>query len=216
MVKRTINGSTKRYIEQIAPRWRPTFFLTQIANVDEAYFLDCGITYEPVASTSTVPGLWHLEGEEVTALVDRSVQGPFTVTNGAITLSTAISAGGVAHVGLPYTSNLVDLPPSQETQSGSRNGRWTGINSVVLRLYASRGIKVGKADQVTINENRFVEIKERHLENWDDATIPYSGDTQPISIEDGWGLNGQIYLRQSYPLPVEILGIYRDVATGGP
>lgn len=212
VVNRTINGETKRYIEQLAPRWRPEYGFFVVTNIAEAYFLDSGISYRPDEETSIVPGLWHLEGLEVMALVDGSVQGPFDVEDGKITLSTPIQAGGVAHVGLSYATDVVDLPLAQETQTGARAGKRTGVNAVVLKLNASRGMKVGK---YAAGPDKLVELKSRHLEDYDDPTQPYNGDTKPIAIDDKWDLLGSVWIRQEAPLPLELLGIYKDVSVGG-
>ena len=64
--------------------------------------MDSGITYNG-APTTTITGLDHLEGKEVTALADGSVVTGKTVSSGQITLGTEAS---VVHVGLPYTGKL--------------------------------------------------------------------------------------------------------------
>jgi hypothetical protein len=52
---------------------------------------------------SSVSGLSHLNGYQVYALVDGAVQGLFTVSGGAITLTTP---GSQVVVGLPYGCDL--------------------------------------------------------------------------------------------------------------
>lgn len=215
VVKRTINGQTKRYIEKLVARWDG-----DADDIEEARFSDSHIRYTQATSTSTIPNLWHLEGQSVTALVDGNVQGPFTVTNGAITLTTAMSANGVAIVGLPYVSDVVDLPISMGTESGAPQGKRKVVNAVVLKLRYTRGIKIGDYDDLLYREaesltDRLVEMKNT-LENWDDPIAPYSGDTLPINIDGGWNLDASVIVRQSYPLPMEVLMIARDTTVGGP
>ena len=212
VVKRTINSVTKRYIERIAPRWVPTFNSSNsITNVDDCYFVDAGVTYSG-SLTSVVPNLHHLEGQSVSALVDGNVQGPFTVSNGQITLSTAKSASGPAHVGLTYTADIIDLPITQDTQSGASQGRQKTVNALVLKLNATRGIKYGLASQPSLIK----ELKTRDVEDWDDPIQPFSGDTNPLSVDGGGDIYGAVLIRQSQPLPMEILGFYKDVTFGGP
>lgn len=216
VVKRTINSQTKRYIEKLVARWDG-----DADDIEEARFCDAHIRYTSAGSTSTIPNLWHLEGQSVIALVDGNVQGPFTVASGKITLTSAMAANGVAIVGLAYVSDVVDLPVSTQTQSGAPQGRLKTVNAVVLKFRHSRGVKIGDYADLLDREarsvsNRLVELKERDLENWDDPIEPYSGDTKPITIDGNWSLDSSVIARQTYPLPMEIQMIARDVTVGGP
>ena len=55
---------------------------------------------------TTVPFLWHLEGETVVALANGYVVKDLTVTNGVVTLPTAASR---VHVGFPFTAEIETL-----------------------------------------------------------------------------------------------------------
>lgn len=212
IVKRTINGQTKRYVEKLVKRWDG-----DAEDIRAAKFLDGHIVFTSAASTSTINRLWHFEGQSVYALVDGNVQGPFTVEDGQITLDTALVGTNTnddsqAIVGLAYESDIVTLPIAQETEKGAAQGRRKTVNAVVLKFHHSRGAKVGDYAQL----GRLVELKERHLEAWSDPIAPYSGDTLPITIDGTWSLDGAVIVRQSYPLPLEVLMIARDVTIGGP
>lgn len=100
IVRRTVNGSQRRYVERFDDR---TF-----STAAQAYFVDCGITYQGTA-TATISGLDHLEGREVVALADGDVVAGLTVTGGAVTLPFPAS---LVHVGLPYTAEIESLPPA--------------------------------------------------------------------------------------------------------
>lgn len=220
LVKRTINGATKRYVEKLVARWDG-----ESEDIAAAKFLDSHIVYTSAAETSAIPNLWHLEGESVYALVDGNVQGPFTVASGAITLTTAMvgtdaDADSQAIVGLAYVSDVVDLPLALQTQTGIPQGKTKNVVDVVLKLHHTRGIKVGDYADLLNRErlsqpDRLVELRERNLENWNDPTAPYSGDTNPITIDGGWSFDGSVIIRQSYPLPMEILMIGRNVLVDG-
>lgn len=219
VVKRTVNSQTKRYIERLAPRWQAVFDADDdITNVEEMYFLDAGITYTKTTATSTIPKLWHLEGQSVMALVDGDVQGPFTVTNGAITLTTAMAgtvanANSQAHVGLSYTADIVDLPISQQTQTGAAQGRWIGISNIVLKFNASRGVEFGDPNQI----DKLCPIKAREgTTAWNDPIQPYSGDTEILGLDGQWSIGGQVLLRQTQPVSMEVTMIAKDVVLSGP
>lgn len=212
VVKRTINGQTKRYIEKLVKRWDG-----DSEDIAAARFLDSHIVYTNTASTSVIPNLWHLEGQSVSALVDGGVQGPFTVTNGAITLSVAMAgtnadANSQAVVGLAYESDVVDLPLSMQTQSGAPQGRRKSANAVVLRCLHSRGFKYGSYT----SQDRLTLIKPSAVSTWSDAETPFSGDTNRLVIDGDWNEDASVLIRQSQPLPMEILMIARDVTVGGP
>lgn len=219
VVKRTINGVTKRYIEKLAPRWQAALDADDdVTNIAEAYFLDCGITYTHADAKTIIPNLWHLEGQEVYALVDGNVQGPFTVASGKITLTTAMvgtdeDATSQAHVGLAYSSEIVDMPIAQNVETGAPQGRLKGVDKVVLKLIHTRGVKYGSYE----HQDRLTEIQQSHLRaNWNDPIQPYSGDTHPLTCDAGWTLDGSVIVRQDYPLPMEVSMIAKDLVVGGP
>lgn len=92
VVKRTINGVTKRYIEKLAiERWDET-------NPSAAWRLECALAYSGAAATH-ITGLGHLEGETVYAWANGRISGPHVVASGAITLSFAAT---YAIVGMKY------------------------------------------------------------------------------------------------------------------
>ena len=91
VVKRTINGATKRYIE----------YLDSTLNTDSA------LTRTPTGSpVTTISGLSHLEGKTVDVVGDNAVQPQRVVAGGVITINSA----DAVEVGLHYESKLVTLP----------------------------------------------------------------------------------------------------------
>lgn len=212
VVRRTINGVSKRYIEKLVKRWDG-----DAENIAAAKFLDSHIVYTSASAASTIPNLWHLEGQSVMALVDGNVQGPFTVTNGAITLDqamagTSANADSQAVVGLGYTADIEDLPVVQPTQNGARLGREVNSNHLALKVHKSRGLQVAQVGQ----SGKIVSFKARgDGEVWNDPIAPYSGDIK-TTLDGGWDLDGNVLVRQEYPLPLEVLSIAKDVTIGGP
>ncbi|MDD5458400.1 MAG: hypothetical protein PHF37_03300, partial [Phycisphaerae bacterium] len=69
------------YIEKMAPR----VFTT----IEDAFFVDCGITFESETPTSTITGLDHLDGETVKVLGDGVVLDDAVVEDGQITAKLA-------------------------------------------------------------------------------------------------------------------------------
>lgn len=94
-VNRTINGSTKRYLEKGALE-------SEAQNAALSILTDSTITWTGASST-TITGLSHLEGETVCVWANTKDLGTYTVASGQITISEAATT---AYVGLAYTAQF--------------------------------------------------------------------------------------------------------------
>jgi hypothetical protein len=114
VVRRTVNGVTKRYIERMS--WTA--------------YTDCTVTKTP--ASATVSGLAYLEGKTVACVADGIDLGDFTVTSGVVTLPR-VAASVV--VGLRYTPTVQLLPPEFGTGMGAALGKrvHNGKTSVLFR-----------------------------------------------------------------------------------
>lgn len=195
IIRRTINGSSKRYIERMATR----LFQTPA----DAFFVDCGLTYSGSPAT-TISGLSHIEGKTVSILADGAVHPQRVVTGGSITLDHAASK---AQIGLPITADLQTLPIAAQIDGGFAQGRMKNVNKAWLRVYNSGGIFVGP------DVNNLTEAKQR-------TTEPYGSPPSLISkeililVQPSWGDSGQIFIRQSDPLPLTLVSLTLEVALG--
>jgi hypothetical protein len=107
IVKRTVNSSTVRYIEQFQDR-------DFGSDADDAYYVDCGATYDST-SASTMTGLTHLVGETVSVLADGVVFDDAVVSGtGTLTLKTGgtTTSASTVQMGLPYEVHLQTMPLS--------------------------------------------------------------------------------------------------------
>ena len=132
VVKRTINGATKRFVEYL------TAFDFGV-DVEDAFFVDSGLTYTGSAA-STISGLGHLEGESVTILANGAAHANKTVSSGSITLDRTTTK---AHIGLGFTSTLKTMRLEGGAVDGTSQGKIKRIHDVTLRLYRSVGAKIG-------------------------------------------------------------------------
>lgn len=194
VVKRTIGGATKRYVERMASR--------QFVAAADAFFVDSGLTYSGTPVT-TLSGLGHLEGKTVNILADGAVHPQRVVTGGAITLDVEASK---VHVGLPITADLQSLPLAFEAE-GYGQGRVKNVNQVWLRVYRSSGIFVGP------NPNELVEAKQRTTEPYGSPPALKSEEIQ-VMVTPTWADSGSVYVRQSDPLPLTIVSMSLEVAVG--
>lgn len=197
VVERTLGGRTAKYIERMASR----LFTAQ----EDAYFVDSGGTYDSTPTT-TVTGLWHLEGETVQILADGAVEPEQEVTNGSITLENAAS---VVHAGLAYTSDLQTLPLALEAMQAVGQGTLKNVRDVHLRVTQTSLFEAGPDfDNLTPNRSRQVS---------DDYDAPPSLETaeRRVAIKGSWNSDASVCVRQAQPLPLSILAMTLDLATGG-
>lgn len=201
VVRRTIEGVTRRYVER--------FEVRDVSAPENVFCVDSGLTYEG-APVTMLTGLNHLEGKAVAVVSDGNEVSGLTVTSGAIQLPRAASK---VSVGLPFTPAIetldVDVASSEETVKG----KTISVSQVVLEVERSRGgfISPIKDDDTA---NQTLEIKPRFQS---DGYGPIALKTfkQTVNITNQWSLGGRLRIEQRSPFPLAILSIIPDVDVGG-
>lgn len=196
VVQRTINGNTVRYVERMGAR----MFSTQA----DSFFVDCGLTYSG-ASTSTISGLSHLEGETVSVLADGAVHAPKVVTSGSITLDQAATK---VHVGLPFISEIETLPIAVDSLPDAGQGRLKNVNKVWLRVDRSGALKVGP------DATHLVEQRGRTTEPYGSPPALVSNEIELV-LTPSWGRSGSVLIRNELPLPMTLVSMTQEVDFGG-
>ena len=154
---------------------------------------------------NTISGLSWLEGKTVSILADGAVQPQKVVTSGSITIDRASS---IIHIGLPYESDLQSLPLAMGIDNGMGQGRYKNVNKAWLRVFQSSGIFIGP------DANNLIEAKQRTTEPYGTPPALKTEEIQ-IMLTPSWLDSGQVYVRQSDPLPLSIVGMTLEVAIGG-
>ncbi len=159
-------------------------------------------TYE--VARNVISGITFLEGKKLNILADGAVHPQRTVVNGSITLERASS---IVHLGLPIEADLQTLPMALQVEAFGQ-GRVKNLNHVWLRVLESSGIFAGPS------ADKLVEAKQRTTEPYG---TPPNLKTQDIKImlTPQWQDNGQLFVRQTDPLPLTIVGLTLEVAMGG-
>ncbi|HHV49078.1 MAG TPA: hypothetical protein GXX56_08995 [Rhodocyclaceae bacterium] len=197
VIRRTINGASVRYVERMASR--------QFSDQADAFFVDCGATYSGVPADE-ISGLHWLEGKTVSILADGAVHPQRVVTGGSIALDVEASK---VHVGLPIEADLQTLPLTVQLQDSSfGQGRFKNVNKVWLRVYRSSGIFVGPS------ANELTEAKQRTTEDYG-APPALKSEEIPLVLTPSWADSGQIFVRQSDPLPLTVVSMTAEVVLGG-
>ena len=152
----------------------------------------------------SVTGLSWLEGKTVSILADGSVHPQRVVTSGTITLDQAAAK---VQVGLPITADIQTLPWSAQMDASFGQGRAKNVNKVWLRVYRSSGIFVGP------DATDLTEAKQRTTEIYGSPPALKSEEI-PVMIKPSWDDSGQVFVRQSDPLPLTVVSMTLEVAVG--
>jgi hypothetical protein len=200
VVNRTINGSTKRYVEVMTKFWEDG------DTVQHAVFLDSSAEYDG-APTTTITGLTWLEGATVGVLADGSTHPDCVVSNtGVITLQRSAS---VVQVGLKYSSSGKTLRIEAGGADGPAQGKFKRIHRAIFRFFQTVGH--------TLTGNTTI------AEPFRDSSMPmdqpvalFSGDKR-WSYDGSYDLDGQISWEQDDPLPsnITLLGAQLETQDGG-
>ena len=197
IVKRTINGVTKRYVEFIH---KYDFDETDDTSFN---FLDSQLEYSGSAVT-TISGLSHLEGQTVSVLADGSTHPDKVVSSGEITLTRSASK---VKVGLPYTSLLQTMRIDAGAQNGTSQSKTKRIYEITARLYESIGIEVGP----DLNNMERIPFRSS-ADAMDSGITVFTGD-KDIEFRGNYETDGFIFVRQTQPLPLTILSLYPKLQT---
>ena len=196
IVKRTINGQTKQYVEVMK-----TFDFG--SDTTNAFFVDSGLVYSG-SSTTTLSGLYHLEGASMSILANGATHPDKTVSSGGITLDFAITSGAV---GLAYTSKMQTQRIEAGSSDGTSQGKPKRIHDITLRFFETVGAEVGTnaadADRIFFRDSSM---------DMDTAVPLFTGD-KDIEFPGGFEEGDRVFVQQTQPLPLTVLALYPRMNT---
>lgn len=198
IVKRTVNGSTVRYVEYLTEGYETG------TDREDAIYLDSALTYDGAATTS-ITGLSHLEGQTVGVLADGAWHPDCTVSAGAITLTRSAS---VVQVGLAYSSRLKPMRLEAGAADGTSQGKTKRITKVVIRVFETLGMKFGASEAAL--DDVFWRTPSDPMGS---APAIFSGDLEPQAWPGGYESDGTIIIGQDLPFPSTIVAIMPQVVT---
>ena len=144
VVKRTINGATKYYVE----------CFNDDNTTDSAKLLSGGSK----PSSTTVTGLSHLEGKTVKVIADDGMQSDKTVSSGQITLDSVPTT--YVEIGLNYTPTIKTLPVELKLPSGNIVAQKKRIIEATALMYLSQNLSLNGND-FTFTSGEFFTGKKR-------------------------------------------------------
>lgn len=196
IVKRTINSVTKRYVEVMKP-------FDFGSDTTTAFFVDSGLAYSG-SSTSSLSGLYHLEGETLSVLANGATHPDKTVSGGGISLDFAATTGAV---GFGYTSQMQTLRLESGSVDGTSQGKPKRIHDITVRFHETVGAEVGtnasNADRIYFRDSSMA---------MDEAVPLFTGDKE-IEFPGGYDDDARIFVRQTQPLPLTVLALYPRMNT---
>lgn len=204
LVRRTIGGREKRYIERLLPHVVRGGGETERDDAAEAFYLDCGLSYQG-SPRDIMNHLDHLEGEMVDVLADGCVVGPRRVTNGRIELDRRASR---IHVGLGYSSVLQPMRLEMSTGSGTSQTRRKRVMGVTFRFLETVGGRVCSGDDRAEHYESI--LTHGHGVVAGKAPKLFSGDRQ-VRLSGGFDRDGLFTVRQDDPLPMTIICLVPEV-----
>jgi len=193
IVERTINATTKKYIEYID------------ISADD-FYVDCGFRYSG-AATRSITGLHHLEGETVSVWGDGSYAGDYTVSAGIVTIPTSKTAIEEAYIGLAYDADWLSMPiviPLQET-GNTTHSVLTRVNELQMVLYKTAGILY-----VGPSFDKLIDVPFRTTYDPMTEAPPLFGndvpDVKQVNFNGTFGRQVYIAIRHNLPLPCTVIG----------
>jgi hypothetical protein len=194
IVKRTIGGATKRYVELLEP------------DDSISFYVDSGLIYDGAAAT-VISGLDHLEGETVAILADGAVVDSQVVVSGDITLSVAAE---LVYAGLPYNSDLIPMKIEAGGENGPALGKLKRVHELLIRLYKTLGLKVGPdADNLKSIPFRTTNMP---MDNAPTLFATEFAEDKTVAFNDTWQ-DGLMFIRQDQPLPATIVCVAPRMVT---
>ena len=200
VVRRTINGAIRRYIERLE-------YVAVPEDAAKCRQFDCFIdNQEPMmaARSNTLTGLEHLEGKTVVAFVDGVPDGEYVVQGGSITTN---STGTNVAVGLPYKSRLITVPLADDAAQGKMQSLFKNLINVFFRVRFAGDLWVS-----AYGSGEFWEVDRDALEYQDQDE---GNQTVNVNVSSAWEDNGQILVEHRDALPLEISAIVGETSFEG-
>lgn len=202
VVNRTINGSTVRYLEKWALE-------SQAQGGTSNYQADSFYLYSG-ASTTTISGLDHLEGETVCVWANSKDLGTYTVSSGAISgLSEAVTA---ACIGLVYTAQWKSSKLAYAASMGTALAQKKKVShlGVILKNTHYQGLKYGRDFN---NLNDLPLVKDGAVVAADTVYDVY--DEESFSFDGAWDTDSRLCLQAQAPRPCTLLAAVISVEEHG-
>lgn len=199
VVRRTINLATVRFLEKMALE-------SQCQGDTVNRQADAHLVISQASST-TVSGLSHLEGESVVLWAGGKDLGTYTVSSGAITASEAVTSGCV---GLGYTAQWKSTKLAYAAGLGTAMLQKKRVRKLGLMLYNThyQGVTYGPDFNTLDNLPLMKDENETSAD-----TVHSTFDEEAFFFNGNWDSDSRVCLEATAPKPCTILGAVMSVET---
>ncbi len=200
VVKREVNGDTKRHVERFTIDNRAK---QEALDADNLWYVDAGVKATGTDLTS-VSGLDHLEGETVCVLAD-GIKGEYVVSGGVITL--LIPADTVI-VGLPVVSEFEPLDLEVTYKGGSTYGKRKQLYQSKLMLHKSLG------GSIAYDSESYQELIYHTAGEAMDSSIPLKSGYSEVFAEGGHSRQKFWRIKHAEPYPFTLQAVIQSFTMG--
>ena len=200
VVKREVNGDTKRHVERFTIDNRAK---QEALDTDNLWYVDAGVKATGTDLTS-VSGLDHLEGETVCVLAD-GIKGEYVVSGGVITL--LIPADTVI-VGLPVVSEFEPLDLEVTYKGGSTYGKRKQLYQSKLMLHKSLG------GSIAYDSESYQELIYHTAGEAMDSSIPLKSGYSEVFAEGGHSRQKFWRIKHAEPYPFTLQAVIQSFTMG--
>jgi hypothetical protein len=199
VVRRTINGVQKRYIERMARQ-------DECVGAPMTKLVDSFACYTG-NETRVMTGLSHLEGKLVAVWGNSKDLGTYTVSGGSITLSEAVTT---ACIGLPYTATFKSAKLAYAADAGTALNATKRISALGLimadthKAGVTYGDEDGYLEPLPAVENGVVTADDAVWDSYDAGMFPLPGT---------WGSDSRLILRAASPRPATVMAATITITT---
>lgn len=199
LVRRTINGQDRRYIEYLERPYR------RGDSVYDVFYVDSGLTYKG-ADVTTLSGLDHLEGATVSVLANGAPHPDVVVTGGSITLQYPTHD---AQVGFGCPAIYRSMRLEAGARDGTAQGKTKRIHKVVYRMMDTGGGQYGTGE----NNAQWDYFLNRTPNNLMDQHVPFFNGDKVVTWNQGYTTDAYVGIRIDQPTALTMVGIYPQIVT---
>lgn len=203
VTERYVNGRTRKDIEYFAA------FFNDEMDQEDAFNVDCGLTYDSTIATAGVSGLNHLRGQIVSVLADGAPQSNRTVSSmGYVSLdgfSTKV------HIGLPYTSKAKMLRLDVGAADGTAIGKTRRMHRMGMMFYNQGNLEIG----MDFSNTELVEFRALNEDGSIalNTPVPLFTGLKTFELECPYDTENQFCWKQDSPLPGTVLAVMPQMVT---
>jgi len=199
IVKRTIEGSTVRYVEVMEREFEDG------DAQEDAYYSDSLLTYDGAAS-SALTGWGHLGSQAAKVLADGAILADVTVSSSAGTFTIPV-ASDVVQAGLGYVHRYKSLKFDSGAAVGTAQGKVKKISGVNYVFDNTQTLSHGPSS------SQLKSIDFREVSDVSSVASPLYTGEKFLEFDSNWTTDPRIVIESSDPAPFTLLSLSPDIST---